>query len=235
VNNDNPQWAALDPFSFVKPPRSGMVKLVSAAHTSVTLIRDGDITRTGSVGGWQQSARSFQEDADWYQSRPKGSYTLPCMLDVLLTGGSTVEELLDRLYAMGYRPDDDPPEIRLYGEIPAGASSKWRWKLDDIQLGTTLYQEKNHKALRRIELQLMLSTFAPVTSVAAASIKRTRGTTTSTRVRIYTVKQGDTLRAIAVTQLGSSADYKLIQGWNSKFARTDPDSPLRAGAQITLR
>lgn len=224
-----------DPFAGVVAPRSGMVKLVASNGTSLTLIRNGDITRTGSVGGWQTSERTLREDADWWKSTPKGAYSIPCLLDIDAIGGPSLERRLDVLYAMGApTADDDPPEIRLFGLVPAGTGPRWRWKLDDISLGTMLESEAALGTLRRIELTLEMSTFAPGGRVTAATIKRTRDTASSRRRRTLVAKKGDTLRAIAVRQLGSSGDYKLIRSWNPKLARVDPDAPLRAGTKVVL-
>jgi hypothetical protein len=226
---------ARDPFAGVTPPRSGMVKLVSAAAASLTLIRNGDIGGGGGVGGWQGSERVLREDADWWKSTPKATRSIPCLLDIDAIGGPSLERRLEVLYAMGRPVDDesDPPAIRLYGDVDPIARAR-RWKLDDIQLGAELFLEDSPTELRRQELTLELSTYAPAPGVSRTTVKRTRDSKGKRRRRTISARKGDTLRAIAVRQLGSSGDYKLIRSWNPKLKRVDPDAPLRAGTKVVL-
>lgn len=223
-----------DPFAGVTPPRSGMIKLVSATGASLTLIRNGDLDGGGGVGGWQDSERVLREDADWFKSTPKGTRSVPCLIDLDAIGGPSLERRLEVLYSMG-RPDgdDDPPAIRLYGDIDPIAR-RLKWKIDDIKLGAELFREEATDELRRQELTLELSTFAEARGVSKVTVRRTRDSKGKRRRRTISAKRGDTLRAIAVRQLGSSGDYKLIREWNPKLKHTDPDAPLRAGTKVVL-
>jgi hypothetical protein len=226
--------AARDPFAGVTAPRSGMIKLVAATGAQLTLIRNGDIDGSGGVGGWQTSERVLREDADWWKSIPKATRSVPCLLDIDGIGGPSLERRLEVLYAMGQPvDDDDPPAIRLYGDIDPFARAR-RWKLDDIHLAAQLFLEDDPAALRRQELTLELSTWAPARGVSRVTVKRTRDSHGKRRRRTIRAHTGDTLRGIAVRQLGSSGDYKLIRSWNPKLKRVDPDAPLRAGTAVVL-
>lgn len=228
------QWEAALARTHPAPPRSGLIKVVCATGAQLTLIRNGDIDGSGGVGGWQTSERVLREDADWWKSIPKSTRTLPCLLDIDATGGPSLERRLQVLYAMG-QPDgeNDPPPVRLLGDVDPIARAA-RWKLDDIKLGAELFREDSPTELRRQELTLELSTYSPARGVSQVSVKRTRDSSGKRRRRTISARAGDTLRAIAVRQLGSSGDYKLIRSWNPKLKRVDPDAPLRAGTKVVL-
>lgn len=222
----------------VANPPSGMVKLVPLASGlgTVTVIRNGTVDRGGSVGGWQASERVLREDADWWKSIPKGTVSIPCLLDVdAIPDARTIEKRLRALYDMG-QPDgqDDPTAIHLYGDVPMCHPPTWVWKLDDIQLGDDLFLEDQPTVLRRQELTLSLSTYSVTRGVTKVTVKRTRDKHDRRRRRTISARKGDTLRAIAVRQLGSSGAYAQIREWNKKLRHTDPDAPLRAGTKIVL-
>lgn len=229
------QWEAAFARTHVALPRSGMVKLVSATGASLTLIRNGDLDGSGLIGGWQGSERVLREDADWWKSTPKGTRTIPCLLDIDAIGGPSLERRIEVLYAMGQPVDDenDPPPLRLYGDVDPIARAR-RWKLDDIKLGAQLFLEDSPTELRRQDLSLELSTFSPAPGVTRVTVRQTRDSHGKRRRRTIQARKGDTLRAIAVRQLGSSGDYKLIRSWNPKLKRVDPDAPLRAGTKVVL-
>jgi hypothetical protein len=222
------------PAAALEPPRSGMVKLVSENGSALTLIRNGDIDGSGGVGGWQSSERVLREDADWWKSLPKITRSIPCLLDVDALGGPSLERRLEVLFAMGAPDDDDdPPPLRVLGDIDPIAKAR-RLKIDDIRLAAQLFREDDPSALRRQELTLELSSFTESRGVSRVTVKRTRDSHGKRRRRTIIARRGDTLRAIAVRQLGSSGDYKLIRSWNPKLKRVDPDAPLRAGTKVVL-
>lgn len=221
---------------------SGMVRLVAQTGRLrplyVTFIINGAIDRTGSVGGWQNSERVLREDADWWKGIPKGQLSIPCLLDHYAQSEQrTLEQRLRDLYDMGQpERDDDPPQIHVYGDVPMSHPPAWVWKLDDIQLGANLFREDHPSRLRRQELTLQLSTWRPATAVSRGTVKRTRDKTGNHRRRRVVVAHArDTLRAIAVRELGSSGSWTLIRGWNKKLKKTDPDAPLRAGTKVILK
>lgn len=211
-----------------------MVKLVADSGAALTLIRNGDLDISGLVGGWQQSERMLLEDADWWKSSPKGAISAPLMLDIDAVGGPSLERRLTVLYSMGQPVDeDDPPGLRLFGDVPAPLR-QLTWKMDDVKLAAALYREEAISELRRLELTVELSTLAVATGVTGVTVKRTRDSKGKRRRRTISARKGDTLRAIAVRQLGSSGDYKKIRDWNPKLKHLDPDAPLRAGTKVVL-
>lgn len=213
-----------------------MVKLVPTRGSSLTLIlTEDDLGRSGDVGGWQDSERVLRPPAHWWKSTPGGLMSPPCLLDLDEIDGPSIERRLEVLYAMGQPTHDfdDPPGIRLYGDVDPIAKDRL-WKLDDITLGKRNYRPDAPTFLRQQWLTLQISTLTAAKPVGPVRLKATRSKG-KRRTRTITAKQGDTLRAIAVRQLGSSGDYTLIRQWNKKLARTDPDAPLRAGTKIVLR
>lgn len=215
-------------------PQSGMIRLTSRRGTEITIIRNGDIDRSGGVGGWQQSERYLREDADWWKSYPKPTVSIPGLLDIdAQPAPGSIEQRLNTLYGMGHTHGDaHPPGIRLAGDAPH--CTHLTWKLDDIRLGAALYQPEHPSRLRRIEFTLELSKLTLPDPVGPVSVKRTR-THGRRRRRTIHAHRGDTLRAIAVRELGKSNEYKQLRDWNPKLKRVDPDQPLRPGTPIVLR
>lgn len=204
-------------------------------NAEVTLILVGPPDRDGSVGGWQTLERPYLPDAAWFKSTPGGTISLPCLLDVDELPGASLEDRLDLLYAMGTPLDEgeDPPGLRLYGDVPTARAQTW--KLDNISLGARLFRPDAPRLLRRQELTLDLSDLEEITGVEKVRVKRTRGRGGKRRRRTIRVRNGDTLRAIAVRELGSSGAYEQIRKANKKLKRTDPDAPLRVGMEIVLQ
>lgn len=223
-----------DPFAGVDGPRPGMVKLAAETGAALTMILTGSPDRGGGVGGWQESERVLRPNSAWWKSRPLSTISLPCMIDIDAIGGPSVERRLEVLYTMGEsHNDDDPPAIRLFGDVPTATTQNW--KLDNITLGDRLFQPDNPEELRRQELTIELSELFIADGVSQATVKSTRPAGSSARRRrTIASKQGDTLRSIAVRQLGSSGEYTKIRSWNPKLAKTDPDAPLRVGTQVVL-
>lgn len=231
------QWTAALRRTHPDPPRSGMVRLLAETGTQLTLIIIGDIDRSGGVGGWAQSERMLVPDADYFKSTPKDALSIPCALDLEEVGGPSLERRLDVLYGMGGPVDSDdgyqPPAIRLLGDVPTCRTQ--RWKLDDVKLGKLRFRRDAPDELRAIEVTLDLTTLNIGEPIGPVRIKRTRASTAGKRrQRTITARQGDTLRAIAVRQLGTSGQWTRLREWNPRLKRVDPDVPLKAGTHLVL-
>lgn len=211
---------------------SGMVKLVPGRGHQLTVVLADTPDRSGSVGGWETSDRVLRPAASWFNGRPLGTLTLPCILDIDVPDGPSVEERLKRLYRMGHaRHGNDPPPIRIYGDIPQPGRQEWR--LDDIQLQDRFYRRDFPNRLRQQKLTLSLTELVTPDPVDDVDVRRTRRHGHRRR-RTVTTHRGDTLRGIAVRQLGSSQAYRLIRQWNPKVKGVDPDEPLRGGIHLAL-
>jgi phage protein U len=215
-------------------PKPGRVRLAPENGASaLTMLLDGPPDRGGGVGGWQSTERALRRPARWWQGQPEDTLSLPCIIDVDHVGGPALERRLDALYAMG-QPDDsgEPPTVLVLGDVPTQATK--RWVVQSITLGDRLYRSDG--ALRRQKLTIELEGYAELPSIKPVTIKRTRDAKGTRRARTIRTRTGDTLRAIAVRQLGESSHWKRIREWNPKqFKRTDPDAPLRAGIKVKLR
>lgn len=215
------------------PPASGQVRLYTADAVFVA-IRNGEVDRSGGVGGWQQSARVLRPDADWWKNTPKDIAGIPLMLDIDELPGAPLEQRLTALRSMG-QPDESgqPPAVSVDGDAPMCAGIAW--KIDDVALGAALYRPDAPTRLRRVELTVQLSSLDEADAVEKVTVKRTRSSATKRRRRVIHSRQGDTLRAIAVRQLGSSGQYTKIREWNPKLKKIDPDAPLRVNTKVVLK
>ena len=201
----------------------------------VILLNDGPPVRAGGVGGWASSDRVLQPSARWWQTQPGETMTIPGILDLNVPAGApSIETRLTRLYLMGrtYGKHDQPPTIRLRGDLRPEDRQR-QWIMQDIQLADR--QMDGPGVILRQHLTVSFEGYYELPSVEGVSIKQTRKPGASQpRTRHVRVKKGDTLRSIAVRELGASGDYKEIQGWNPKLANVDPDQPLQPGLIITL-
>jgi hypothetical protein len=222
------------------PPPAGMIQLASDTGAQITLLRIGPIDHQGGVGGWQQIERATRPDASYYKARTRETITIPCLIDVDLIPGQSLARRLRLLYRMG-RPTgdrDEPPGIIIRGSAPAVRGT--RWKLDEIALGadleTKLRGRRGGHVVRRIEVTLSLSEEDPAAEVERVRVKRSRTKGGKRKRRHYVVRQGDTLRSIAVRELGVSAGWQAIRAENKKKLpkHVDPDMPLRAGLRLEL-
>jgi hypothetical protein len=224
------------PLIFGVGERAGEVRIQSVddAFLYVNLLLSGAPDRGGGVGGWEVSERVLRPPADWWRAQPKSTISLPCMLDIHEQEGPSLETRLKRLYAMGQpRGDDPPPPVWLVGDVPT-ARTQW-WRIDDISLGERIFRTNPLGHLRRQELTVQLTEFVEATGVPKVTVRRTRDSKGRRRVRTIRARKGDTLRRIAVRELGSASAWTDLRSWNKKLRRVDPDAPLRAGSQITLK
>lgn len=215
-------------------PRGGMVTLAPSRGSKLTLIVTGAPDRGGGVGGWESSERPARAPAKWWKSQPEDTMSLPLMLDLHAIGGPSLERRLDVLYAMGRpRDDDEPPTITITGDIAARDKTR-PWVMQNITLGDRLWTPTGE--LRRQQLTVELAGYQPLESITPVRPGRTRARLASKRRRREIRSQtGDTLRAIAVRQLGNAGGWREIRQWNPKLRKIDPDERLATGTRVVLR
>lgn len=219
-------------------PPMGMLRVIGPKnHTTVAIIM-GDPDRDGSVGGWQQSTVLLAEDADYWTGRPKASASWPLLLHATaLPGDRSVEDRLDELYWLGQsHGGEDPPAVRLTGDVPA-RDRRVQWKIDNIALGARRYQYGGYgRDLLSLAITLSLSSRRLVGEVEQVALRDTRDRKGDRRQRApIKTRQGDTLRAIAVRELGGSSDWVKLRQWNPGLRKVDPDDPLRRGTRVALK
>jgi phage protein U len=210
-----------------------MVRLDPSRGSTLTLILAQPPDRSGGVGGWQATQRTGRAPGKWWLEQPDSAISLECILDLDAIAGPSIERRLDVLYAMGRKGKADaPPIIRLLGDVDP-EDRRTRWVLQDIAKGGRLFTPNG--LLRQQRVTLQLEGYDEIPTIKPVQIKRTRNQQGRRRRRQVTTHKNDTLRAIAVRELGASSAWQDIASWNERFKGVDPDAPLRAGIKVTLR
>jgi hypothetical protein len=102
-----------------------------------------------------------------------------------------------------------------------------------LKYGERSYRTDNDSLLLWQEVSLDLTQFAEG-KVAAAGGLKTRNRAGARNRRVVRARQGDTLRVLALRELGRAGDWKLLRSWNKKLAHTDPDALLALGTKVTV-
>lgn len=213
---------------------SGVYQLRPNRGKPVTLLNDGPPDRAGGVGGWETSDRMGSPPGRWFSGQAVETMSLPCILDRHeQKGHTTVEDRLSALYAMGRAGRHaHPPHIRVLGDIRP-FDKRLTWIMQDISLGDRSMLEPG--VIRQQHLTISLEGWYGIPHVTSASVKRTRNGSDKPKTHTIHTRAGDTLRAIAVRELGGSGRVSDIKSWNARFKRTDPDAPLRAGIKVLIK
>lgn len=214
------------------PPQGGQVRFDPTRGNSLTAILNTEPDRGGGVGGWQSSDRSQRRPAKWWQSIPDDTISLDVTLDIDVPNGPAIEERLRVLRDMGQPGnDDEPPQISLDGDIWSHDQNV-NWVMSDMSLGARLWNEDG--TLRRQQVTVALERWQPLEEIKAVRVKSTRKKG-SRRKRTVKTHARDTLRAVALRELGSAGRWDDLRKWNTKLKRVDPDIPLRTGTHIVIR
>lgn len=213
----------------------GRVKLQPSRGSGLTLLVAKPPDRSGGVGGWQSSERSGRRPAKWFKALPDDTYSWELILDLNEVGGPDMHRRLRVLRDMGQPGDqDEPPTIRIEGDLWDHDASL-DWVMQDLSLGERLYAPDG--SLVRQTVTVGLERHTPLDEVEAITVRTTRtGRTAKTaRRRTVTAKGMDTLRVIALRELGDGTRWKDLQRWNKNLKRVDPDASLRTGLHIVVR
>jgi phage protein U len=214
-------------------PPGGMVRLDPSRGRSLTVILEGPPERSGGVGGWQSSERSGRKPGKWWLAPADDAMTLNVVLHVAHPKGSSLEARLRALRAMGRASNEgEPPTIRLHGDLDPH-DRQLRWVLQEITLGDRKYDGDGTFFEHR--LSIALEGFDEIPTIRQVSIRRTRDRNGHRRRREYGTRKGDTLRKIAVAELGSSSQWRQILEWNPKLKVRDPDKHLPVHTKLVLR
>jgi hypothetical protein len=162
---------------------------------------------------------------------------LPLLWDLTVQGTDpSIETRLRRLYRMG-RPlegEDQPPGIVVLGDVTE-YDKGITWKLDDVSLGAKSWRSDAPREMRSLRVTVSLSRLVEAVEVERLTVRRTRDQGGNRRQRSVRTRRGDTLRGIAVRELGSAAAWKDLRTWNPKVGKTDPDAPLRANLKLVIK
>lgn len=213
------------------PPLGGQVRLDPSSGNSLTAIINTEPDRGGGVGGWQPTERSGTRPAKWWQGIPDDTITLDLTLDIDAIAGPAIEERLRVLRDMGQPgSNDEPPTIKLDGDIWTH-DQNITWVMSDLHLGARLWQPDG--SLRRQQVTVDLERHEPLTEIKAIRIHSTR-VAGRRRHRTVKTKAHDTLRVVALRELGNSSRWADLRKWNKALKRTDPDVPLRVGTHVKI-
>jgi hypothetical protein len=220
----------------------GSVTLNPDNDLPVTLALSADPSHDASVGGWATSVRFGRSPSTWWQG-PQDAATLELQVaidsriapdrSVQRERPAYVREVLAALYRMG-RPaagKGEPPTIAVDCPSLPMTSGKL-WLLQRMPTGSQLVF---NGVLVRQEIALSLIEYVELPAVQRTSAKATRDTKNQRRTRTIQSRPGDTIRTIAVRQLGDAGRWKDIRTWNKSLAKQDPDERLRVGTIVVLK
>lgn len=213
--------------------RGGTILLNPSRGRAVRLVVESPPERSGGVGGWVGSERARRRAAKWYRALPDDTYSWNLILDEdALPGTSTISERLRWLRDMGQPGNyEEPPTIEITGDV-WDDDANVLWVMDGLTLGDRLFNPDG--SFRRHHVTVQLSRYVAVDEIAAIRVTPTRTGRKRTR-RTVVVKQGDTLRAIALRELGNGSRWKEVVAWNkAKLRGVLPDVPLRAGVRLVV-
>jgi hypothetical protein len=212
------------------------VTLVPDRGSQLTLILTADPDQAMPVGGFERSERLHRQSTSYFKAPSDGQMTLSLAVDTRLVGGPSIARRLQVLEEMGTRgEEDEPPKLKVISpRLPRVTPRTWVIATGGLKLGA---QVTENGELVRQDFELTLDQYVQGQEIEEVRAGRTRtGATGKRRRRTIKTQKGDTLRAIAVRQLGSAGQWNLIREWNPKtFKTTDPDLPLAAGITVVLR
>lgn len=217
----------------IRERSGGTVTLRPSRGSSLTLILASPPERAGGVAVWAASERRLSRPAKWYQGVADDTMSLDCILDLDHVGGPAIERRLRVLRDMGQgTADQDPPTITVTGDVWE-EDQNINWVLTGWSLGERLWNADG--SLRRQHVKVDLERFAAVDPVSAVRMKSTRRQGKRRR-RVVVTRGTDTLRAVALRELGDPTRWKDLQRWNkTKLRRVDPDARLRTGTHLVVR
>lgn len=217
----------------IPDPREGLVTLAPSRGSQLTLVIAGDPDQTVEVGGWESSARIERPAAKWWKAPGDGSLQLELAVDTRLVGGPDMARRLEVLRLMGVaRNGEPPPTIRVVGgHLPLAVWRTWVMAANGLTLGARVVQDGQHL---RQDVNVTLEPYDPADPIAPVRLGRTRKGGKPRR-RVIRSKKGDTIRAIALRQLGSISEWPAIRSWNPALKKIDPDAPLKTGTKVVLR
>ena len=191
--------------------------------------------RDGGGGGWQPSARAGRAPGKWFKAVPDDTYNWTLILDADATPGTPIENRVRNIRNMGQPGSGHsrPPSIELSGDV-LDADARIRWVMDSMSLGDRLYVrgDDGEKLLIRQVVTVGLSRYVELDEIETVRITTTRKRG-KRRKRLIKTKANDTLRAVALRELGSGSRWKDLVKWNKKkLAKVNPDARLRTGTHL---
>lgn len=218
----------------VAAPPAGLVTIANQAGTSVTLALSEPASVTAPVGGWNRLDRVTGPAASDYTVRPPAGLSLSTFLHRDLLAGGDVPAVLRRLTAMGQPPagQDVPLPVQVVGDVETDPATLWC--ITGLTVEGAVYVPGTSTVLA-IRVPVTLEEYVRQDVVTAVTVASTRTKAGTRRRRTIRARKGDSLRTIAVRELGRSSDWKKLRDWNPRLGRLDPDAVLKVGARLQVR
>lgn len=214
-------------------PRGGMVTLNPSRGSSLTLIVRSPPDRSGGVGVWSTTERDRRAPVKWFKNQSDDTMIFDLLLDIDAIGGPSIERRLRVLRDMGQPSgQDDPPTIRVDGDIWS-EDQNITWVMTDWSLGERSFNGDG--TLRQQQVKVELTRYGAVSEIEPLRVSTTRAKGQRKRHTVV-VAGNDTLRAVALRELGDATRWKDLQRWNqAKLKGVDPDARLRTGTHLVVR
>jgi hypothetical protein len=222
----------------------GTVTFWPSHGVAVLAILNKEPDRTFGVGGYESSERSLATPAKWFKQTPDDTISLDCTLDDDVTNyARSVEQRLRDLRAMGTAREDRrrggfmPPAVYLNGDVLTDDKiGGWLISTGGIALGPRLFNSGGTLVRQQVTVTLERSTLVGEIQAVRSTSTRTGKKHRRRRTRTVVVRTGDTLRAVALRELGDQGRWKDIKGWNKKLLKSvDPDARLRTGVHLSIK
>lgn len=185
----------------------------------------------GGVGGWEAVPRPGAPPTHYWAGG------VPVTLDltvIVVEGYAPVEATLQRLYSFGRRAggESSPPTLRVFGPLfDQHSREAGEWVLQGLSLGDRRFRGG---VLVQQWVTLNLESTVSGAAVPAVAVGRTRREARVQGRRTVKTRAGDTLRAIAVRELGDQAHWRRLADANQQLRKVPPDMVLRTGTVVRV-
>jgi hypothetical protein len=192
---------------------------------------------TGGVGGWTTVDRPGRDPIAWWSGGVAYTLTINGVLDAHHHPAWDDEDLparLQRLYALGRRSGGrlTPPSIVLLGDTQdQHTRDGGEWVMTALTPGQRVHRRGR---LASVEVDIELASYEFATPVTGGAVRRTRRTATSKAKRVVTTRRGDTVRGVAIRELGQQSAWSAIIKANGRLKGVMPDEPLRPGMRLVM-
>ncbi len=181
----------------------------------VTVLRgDAPPKVTGGYGGWEVVKRARRTSMTDYSGADPLTMTVPIMFDGFRKGISQ-EAAINRLSKMALPSGErkQPPAVTVSGGLPLDGKI---WLITDIAWGDNQEWKSVGTDAVRIRQDAVVTVMQKVDPDVLVGVRKgaSRGASSGSSPRMYTVKKGDTLFSIAVKFYHDRNKWKLIANAN---------------------
>lgn len=219
-------------------PLLGSVVIWAPGEPGHVHARMGDIppVLSGGYGGWNEAARPRKAAMTaWDGSSPfRLAVTLRIGEHRRLRSVEADCRRLDRLATKQGR--SEPPLVAIHGPgLPLTAKAITDWVIEALDWGDATYNANGARTMADVAVTLMQHVWPGDIEVLPAS-RRVDCAKARSRVKLVTVRQGDTIQRIAARHLGSAACWKRIERRNraGRYVPVRDPRSVKAGDRLRL-